>query len=395
MHRMMKFGALTAIVLAAGTLTVTHGQTGDCDLAQPGCLDSSFGGGGKLLSASLRSVADAALQSVDGEQRIVAVGYVAGTRGATRWTVVRYHPDGSLDASFGSNGVVTGPVLDGSSPSSVAVQPDGKIVVSGEVVTKTYKNGVPGVVRYNANGSVDLSFGTAGVTAVPCSWSVKRCSLSGFSSSVVVQSDGKVVIGGEYYGPRLTVIRLTASGLADTSFNGNGQYIMTTALASANSVVLQTVDSGIRIVAAGNYDAAAGMKDAAIFRFNANSCLECVQNGCALLGIAWQHDQLSGGVHVLERIVPGKALPIPPLRVDQILLHGVDGIRACESSGPRTIRCRHGRLVRAPGGRCECTRRGRQKARAESAGEAARIPAPTAAARAGSGRSETSSETAS
>jgi uncharacterized delta-60 repeat protein len=221
-------------------------------------------------------VTDAAFQNVDGEQKIVVVGSVPGTRGATRWTVARYLADGSLDASFGSNGVVTGPVLDGSSPGSVAVQPDGKIVVSGSVVTKTYKNGVVGVVRYHANGSVDSSFGTAGVTAVPCSWSFNRCSLAGHGYSVVVQPDGKVVIAGAYYGPRLTVIRLTASGLADTSFNGNGQYIMTTALADAKSVVLQTVGSDVKIVAAGSYYGAGGGRDAAVFRFDADGSLDAL-----------------------------------------------------------------------------------------------------------------------
>ena len=90
------------------------------------------------------------------------------------FVLARYNTNGSLDTTFGTNGTVTHSMLTGSSEEiarAVAIQPDGKIVVAGH----TGQFGRPGrpagnrfdhaIVRYNANGSVDTTFGAGGVAS--------------------------------------------------------------------------------------------------------------------------------------------------------------------------------------------------------------------------------------
>jgi hypothetical protein len=91
----MRYIALTASLLLAGTWTVTHGQTGTCLL--PGCLDASFGANGMASTSLLAGqVTRMAVQTIGGQDRIVAIG-ISGTSG---WTMARFLPSGSLDASF-------------------------------------------------------------------------------------------------------------------------------------------------------------------------------------------------------------------------------------------------------------------------------------------------------
>src|SRR5205807_1340610 len=77
------------------------------------------------------------------------------------FAVARYNPDGSLDASFGTGGLVTTDFASGSDfASAVTLQPDGKIVVAGTAYTGTGSDFA--VARYDADGSPDSTFGSGG-----------------------------------------------------------------------------------------------------------------------------------------------------------------------------------------------------------------------------------------
>jgi uncharacterized delta-60 repeat protein len=124
--------------------------------------------------------------------KIVAVG----TRDLTNdspgfigdFAVVRYNPDGSLDAGFGSNGVVLTELLGGAL--GVALQDDGRIVVVGY-------SGISGVsqdvalVRYLPDGSLDTSFDDDGIVVVDLGVETSDGALD-----AVVQPDGKIVVIG-------------------------------------------------------------------------------------------------------------------------------------------------------------------------------------------------------
>jgi uncharacterized delta-60 repeat protein len=132
-----------------------------------GTLDTSFGGTGKVVtpigSSSFDSAASVAIQA-DG--KIVAAG-LSNNSTDSDFAVVRYNPNGTLDTSFNGTGKVVTPIgsNSGDFATSVAIQADGKIVAAGDSRGADYDFAV---VRYNPNGTLDTSFNGTGkvVTAV-------------------------------------------------------------------------------------------------------------------------------------------------------------------------------------------------------------------------------------
>ncbi|MBO9662962.1 hypothetical protein [Dokdonella sp.] len=124
-------------------------------------VTSGFGDSGKVVKdAWLTSVTD---MTVDAQGRIVVVGGTPGQGGVSDFGVVRFDADGSDDASFAGDGGtsfgfdVTG--LDTEdAPTSVLVDPDGRIVVAGNVRYSTGEHRF-GVVRFDVDGTQDSTFG--------------------------------------------------------------------------------------------------------------------------------------------------------------------------------------------------------------------------------------------
>jgi uncharacterized delta-60 repeat protein len=128
-----------------------------------GSLDKSFGGTG-LVTTDLGTPQDEAFDVlVQPDGKVVAAGWDANNQ----FALVRYNADGSLDTSFGG-GTAKGKVLTSVSQGSadrafaLALQPDGKLVVAGVTEPKNTTNEDLALVRYNTDGSLDTSFGTGG-----------------------------------------------------------------------------------------------------------------------------------------------------------------------------------------------------------------------------------------
>jgi uncharacterized delta-60 repeat protein len=171
-----------------------------------GSLDTTFGNGGKLQTpvGIDNDVAASVLVQPDG--KIVVAGSAVSGIFSTDFALVRYNTDGSLDTTFGIGGKVltpVGPALDVGV--SVQLQPDGKIVLSGYSAPEDGSRNDFSVVRYNADGSLDTTFGTGGkVTTLG----------TGYGYSVDLQPDGKIVVAGTGFG----VARYNADGSLDTRF---------------------------------------------------------------------------------------------------------------------------------------------------------------------------------
>jgi uncharacterized delta-60 repeat protein len=193
--------------------------------AAPGDLDLSFGSGGIVLTSfapdqywydSARTV------RVQPDGKIVVGGWISDTdnNGDHGFFLARYHPTGALDASFGTNGKITGPINSGEMVGNdIALQPDGKIIAVGYGFFSSWF----AVHRYNANGTLDASFGAGGVVLTPING-------SGGASSVAIQADGKIVVAGYVSSPGqsysdFAVVRLLPDGSLDTSFGGTGKVI--------------------------------------------------------------------------------------------------------------------------------------------------------------------------
>lgn len=129
------------------------------------------------------------------------------------FALTRYNADGSLDNSFGSAGTLA--FNRGSSTENywdVTVQSDDKIIISGD-----YNNSFS-IYRYNADGSPDTSFSGDGHVDIDISSSGSE---RGYA--VAVQPDDKVVVGGLGAGGDFALVRINANGSYDTSFSGNAK----------------------------------------------------------------------------------------------------------------------------------------------------------------------------
>ncbi len=96
--------------------------------------------------------------------KLVMTGAIYNTIG-NDVLLVRYNENGTFDSSFGTNGITVTKLCDeGDGGTTILVQPDGKIVVGGNDIDGTIAAGEFAVIRYNTDGSIDNSFGVQGVT---------------------------------------------------------------------------------------------------------------------------------------------------------------------------------------------------------------------------------------
>jgi uncharacterized delta-60 repeat protein len=153
-----------------------------------GSLDTSFNGTGKVTTPVLSSDDNASSAALQSDGKIVVAG--RSSNGANfDFALVRYNTGGSLDTSFDGDGKVTTPIGSGfDEASSVAIQPDGKIVAAG-----SSNNGSSfdfALARYNVNGGLDTSFNNTGKVTTPVGSNDDR------ALSVALQADGKIVAAG-------------------------------------------------------------------------------------------------------------------------------------------------------------------------------------------------------
>ncbi|MDQ3800565.1 MAG: FG-GAP-like repeat-containing protein, partial [Acidobacteriota bacterium] len=137
--------------------------------------------------------------------------------------IARFNPDGTLDTTFNSTGIVTrGFAQNEDSISNVALQPDGKILACGTSSNNSATATVVG--RYNADGSVDASFGPYGEGFLD------RYDNGALSVKVLVKPDGKFLLAGSFvFGlppRRLVVLQYNNNGTLDTTFANQGVAIV-------------------------------------------------------------------------------------------------------------------------------------------------------------------------
>ncbi|MFO0802787.1 MAG: hypothetical protein U0791_06640 [Gemmataceae bacterium] len=202
-----------AISPVSGKIIVVGGNGTDFAIARinpaDGTLDATFGTGGKT-TVDLGATDSATAVAIQANDRIV----VAGTTGSN-FAVARLLPaDGSLDASFDTDGKLAFDLGGVDVPHSIAIQPNGAILVAGN-------NGADmAVVRLaGANGAFDPSFNTTGKVTVD---------LSGADDArtVLLQADGRILLVGDTGNTAsdTAIVRLTSSGALDTTFNGTGKF---------------------------------------------------------------------------------------------------------------------------------------------------------------------------
>ncbi len=200
-----------------------------------GSLDSTFDGDGMVVTDFAGSNDDNNAMFLQADGKIIAAGYSTYPPDDSDFALVRYNPDGSLDSTFDGDGrLVTDFYADNDFATGLALQPDGKIIVSGYTQTTSYDFAV---ARYNSDGSLDTSFSGDGKLATDFA--------GGFDHGygVVLQPNGKIIVVGETYADTsdIALVRYNPDGSLDPTF-GTGGILTTDIMNSfdhAYAVVLQ------------------------------------------------------------------------------------------------------------------------------------------------------------
>ncbi|HEY0427641.1 MAG TPA: FG-GAP-like repeat-containing protein [Pyrinomonadaceae bacterium] len=172
-----------------------------------GTQDSTFGGGLVRTLISANSVINDVAIQPDGKILI------AGGNGNS-FLLMRFNSNSTRDATFGTNGVAQSMPVGGTTAYAMGLQTDGKIVLAGDTQT----DGI--LARYNPDGSLDNSFGTSGVVSSPIGTSVDIYGLTLQTDGKILITGGGRVTDPNY--AEIVLLRFNTNGSRDTSFDGDG-----------------------------------------------------------------------------------------------------------------------------------------------------------------------------
>lgn len=203
------------------TLSVCHALQAQTCPGSSGCLDLTFGTAGFAWTTVNNQTAsgwavDVAVQA-DGKIVVAADSANVENTSAGDFYVLRFNSDGSLDNTFGFEGVTRfsfTAAADNETPWALAIQADGKILVAG-----TFPDGNAGLARLNPSGTLDSTFGSGGKVTFQFA---KR--QSAVPRKIALHPDGRITIAGSSNGTSFSFARFFSNGGIDTSLNGTGKF---------------------------------------------------------------------------------------------------------------------------------------------------------------------------
>lgn len=183
-----------------------------------GSLDTAFGGDGKVTTDFAEAFYGANSVAIQVDGKIVVAGFAStfASNGNGDVAVARYNPDGSLDSSFGPGGLVTTDLGGSEGGNELTIQADGKLVVAASTNTGNWDFAV---LRYNADGTLDPSFGNGGHVTTDFGGN------DGGHGGMVIQADGKIVVAGDTSvgDGDFAAARYNLDGSLDSTFGTGGR----------------------------------------------------------------------------------------------------------------------------------------------------------------------------
>jgi uncharacterized delta-60 repeat protein len=207
-------GAHGVVIQSDGKIVAAGGSTSGFVLARynsNGSLDTSFGSGGEVVT-SLGANSNVSTLLLQPDGKLVVAGDTQPS-GGDLWEVARYNANGSLDTSFGNGGIVSGTFGAGADLAGAALY-SGSSANAGKILAVGSTSTGGGIARYNSDGSLDSTFGVGGEVALPDS-------KGGYPRTVALAADDKIVTTGPRNGsPGLE--RYNPDGSADNTFGVGG-----------------------------------------------------------------------------------------------------------------------------------------------------------------------------
>ena len=275
--KLYQFVILSRLIGAAASMLALFAG-GQTMKAADGDLDPTFGIGGKVMTDFNHSTdwANAVAIQPDGKFVVVGTTYKQNDFSDEDFAVARYNADGTLDSSFGAGGKVHTdfPGL-AAVPSSVLIQPDAKILaVGGAYPLFTFLGNIV-MVRYNSNGNLDRSFGDNGIVTTVLS-------AGSYANAVVQQSDGKIIVAGTLFvdvvigdqsDTDFVLVRYNKNGSLDTTF-GNGGVVSTDFFGREDDAFSVLLQPDGKIVAVGSANNPSSFYDFAAVRYLDNGTID-------------------------------------------------------------------------------------------------------------------------
>jgi uncharacterized delta-60 repeat protein len=229
-----------------------------------GVIDTAFGTSGAVSTTigTFSSIYALALQS-DG--KIVAAGYT-NDGSNNNFALARYNTDGTIDTTFGTDGIVVTAGPGDDSAKALGIQSDGKIVAAG--YSEVGGNKCFAVARYNTDGSLDTTFGTDGIVITAIG------SIDDEINALRIQSNGYIIVAGESKNSSnydIALARYNSKGVLDTSFGTNGKVITAIGSGDDKAYALGILSDG-SIVTAG-YSVSGSKANFALLRYNSGGSL--------------------------------------------------------------------------------------------------------------------------
>jgi uncharacterized delta-60 repeat protein len=275
-------------IQADGNIVVAGASAGGSKFAlarydHDGSLDTTFSGNGKLTTNFTRHLDYANDLAIQSDGKIVAVGESGVGPGSNpKFALARYNPDGTLDTTFGGDGMVTtdfGRHED--LAHGVAVQVDGKIVAVGTRAADPGLDSRFALARYNPNGSLDTTFGGDGKITTNFT---RRADLVFFG--VAIQQDGRIIVAGvagdcvSTCNTRFALARYKVDGSLDATFGGDGK-VTTDLTRRPDPAYDVAIQADGRIVVAGDAGEFVGSNPGtfALARYHPNGTLDTTFSG--------------------------------------------------------------------------------------------------------------------
>jgi uncharacterized delta-60 repeat protein len=242
-----------------------NGSNDDFALLRINGINNFSVNNGKMITLTGYYGNEAAAMIEQPDGKIILGGSMGITKNASDFGMIRYNIDGSLDNTFDTDGIVnTNFGVGAGLIYALALQTDSKIVAVGPT---NYGVGPSTLARYNSNGSLDNTFGSAG------SVSTAIGSTNTIPTSVAIQTDGKILVVGNAFNsnPNVFVARYTASGVLDASFGTNGITITSiSAFSVATSLAIQS--DGKMVI--GGYATVGSFHDFMVARYTTTGILD-------------------------------------------------------------------------------------------------------------------------
>lgn len=228
--------AYDIVVLEDNSILITGASADDMfafsgymfKLDATGNIDSSFGEAGEVLTSFIEGDEFIHAAKIDSDGKIVVVGKATNADFNVEPFVARFNADGSVDTSFGENGYATIPVEGQDNLFyDVIIDANDNIIATGHYglpITETGQTNLDVLlVKYNSSGSLDNSFGNGGIVITPISEEYVESGLA-----MTTDPSGNIYVSGYStaidFAFEAVVIGYTATGILRDDFGTSGVY---------------------------------------------------------------------------------------------------------------------------------------------------------------------------